>query len=177
MLKLNRHIFSGTAWLIIILCLSCTSDTQKREDYKLTLIDFEEITLNPDSLFTTIQFDYFVLYDFIDGLADGGPFAVSDVEVAWISNFYYLSNATGNYLKCDIIRHGYSSCTNMDGVVFAVDLMSTPGENDIYSNQLKLSNQMIGDTLILHYTIYKNGDPLDYYYKDPSRDLIIIPIN
>ena len=175
--KLNRYIFFGIVWYVIILCFSCSSDTQKREDYNITLIDFEEITLNHDSLFTNIQFDYYVLYDFIDGLVDGGPFAVSDVEVAWISNFYYLDNETGNYSKCDIIRDGYYHCANTDSVLFAVDTLSVLGENDIYSNQLKLSNQMIGDTLILHYTIYKNGDPLDYYYKDLSRDLIIIPIN
>ena len=45
-----------------LLFFSCSNDTQKREDYKISLIDLEEITLNPDSLFTHISFNYNVLY-------------------------------------------------------------------------------------------------------------------
>tara|TARA_B100000579_G_C22826714_1_gene853559 strand:+ start:148 stop:675 length:528 start_codon:yes stop_codon:yes gene_type:complete len=174
---INRFTLLKFIWLVFLLCFSCSSDTQKREDYKISLIGFEEIVLNPDSLFTNISFNYYVLYDFIEGIVDGGPFPVSDVEVVWISNFYYSDNNTGLYSKCDKIKDSYFQCDNIDKSMFVIDTLSTPGENDIYTNKLELSNLMIGDTLILHYVIYKNGNILDYYYKDTYNDIIILPIN
>tara|TARA_Y100001968_G_scaffold27164_1_gene21230 strand:+ start:40 stop:567 length:528 start_codon:yes stop_codon:yes gene_type:complete len=173
----NRFILFNIVGLVFLLCCTCSNDTQKRENYKITLIDFEQVTLNPDSLFTNITFKYNVLYDFIEGVVDGGPFPVSDVEVVWISNFFYLDNNSGIYSKCDNIKDSYFECVNIDKDMLVIDTLSVAGENNIYTNNLVLSKPMIGDTLILHYEIYKNGKPLDYYYKDTYNDLIILPIN
>ena len=174
---INRIILFSIIGLIFLLCFSCSNDTQKRENYNISLIDFEEITLNPDSLFTHISFKFNVLYDFIEGIVDGGPITVSDVEVVWSSNFFYLDKNTGVYSKCDNIKDSYFECVNIDKAMFVLDTLSATGANDNYTNKLELSNLMIGDTLILHYMIYKDGNPLDYYYKDIYKDLIILPIN
>tara|TARA_X000001036_G_C20511891_1_gene738475 strand:+ start:209 stop:736 length:528 start_codon:yes stop_codon:yes gene_type:complete len=174
---INRFILFSIICLAFLFIYSCSNDIQKRENYKITLIDLEQITLNPDSLFTNIPFNYNVLYDYIEGIVDGGPFPVSDVEVVWISNFFYLYNNTGNYSKCDNIKDSYFECINIDKDMLVIDTLSVAGDDNIYTNNLVLSKLMIGDTLILHYEIYKNGEPLDYYYKDIYNDLIILPIN
>ena len=162
-LSIIELFFFSSAFLFIC---SCSNDLQKRENYKLSLIGFEQVTLNPDSLFSNISFSYNVLYDFVEGVVDGGPFPVSDVEVFWISNFFYLDNNTGNYSKCDNIKDNYFECINIDKNMLVIDTLSLPKQNNMYTNNLELSKQMIGDTLMLHYEIYKNGKPLDYYYKD-----------
>lgn len=173
----NQFILFSKIGLAFLFFCSCSNDTQKRENYKITLIDFEQITLNPDSLFTNISFNYNVLYDFIEGIVDGGPFPVSDVDVAWSSNFYYLNNNTGIYSKCDNIKDSYFECINIDKDMLVIDTLSVVRENNIYTNNLVLSKLMVGDTLILHYEIYKNGNPLDYYFKDTYNDIIVLPIN
>tara|TARA_B110001454_G_C12472158_1_gene330819 strand:+ start:27 stop:554 length:528 start_codon:yes stop_codon:yes gene_type:complete len=174
---INRIILFIIIGLVFLICFSCYNDTQKRENYSISLIDFEDINLNQDSLFTHISFKFNVLYDFIEGIVDGGPYAISDVEVVWSSNLFYLNKNTGVYSKCDYVRDSYFECVNIDKTMFVLDTLSVAGENDIYTNKLELSNLMIGDTLILHYMIYKNGNPLEYYYKDIYKDLIILAIN
>jgi hypothetical protein len=84
---------------------------------------------------------------------------------------------TGAYSKCETDSNNYFDCPDVDGSMFVIDTLSIAGANDIYTNELVLSNLMIGETLVLHYSIHKNGKPVDYYYKDTYRDLIVLPIN
>lgn len=156
---------------------ACTLETEKRENYNISLIDLEDISIIPDSLFTHISFEFNVFYDFIDGIVDGGPYTVSDVEVVWSSNIFYTDMDTGAYSKCETDSNNYFDCPDVDGSMLVTDTLSIAGADDIYTNKLVLSNLMIGDTLILHYSIHKNGKPVDYYYKDTNSDLIVLPIN
>ena len=167
-------LFIGSTCLF---CLSCSIETEKREDYYIRLIDSEHISIIPDSLFTHILFEFNVFYDFIDGVVDAGPYTVSDVEVVWSSNIFYTDKDTGAYSKCETDSHNYFDCQDVDRSMLVTDTLSIAGTNDIFTNELVLSNLMIGETLVLHYSIHKNGKPVDYYYKDTYRDLIVLPIN
>jgi len=162
---------------IFFFWFSCSIETEKRENYNISLIDFEDISIIPDSLFTHILFEFNVFYDFINGVVDAGPYTVSDVEVVWSSNIFYTDMDTGAYSKCETDSNNYFDCPDVDGSMFVIDTLSIAGANDIYTNKLVLSNLMIGETLILHYSIHKNGKPVDYYYQDTYYDLIVLPIN
>ncbi|SVC52767.1 uncharacterized protein METZ01_LOCUS305621 [marine metagenome] len=172
--RITLLLFIGLACLF---CFSCSNETERRGNYNISLIEFEDISIIPDSLFTHILFEFNVFYDFIDGLVDGGPYTVSDVEVVWSSNIFYTDKDTGAYSKCETDSHNYFDCQDVDGSMLVTDTLSIAGANDIYTNELVLSNLMIGETLVLHYSIHKNGKPVDYYYKDTYRDLIVLPIN
>ena len=161
---------------IFFFLFSCSIETEKRENYNISLIDFEDISIIPDSLFTHILFEFNVFYDFINGVVDAGPYTVSDVEVVWSSNIFYTDMDTGAYSKCETDSNNYFDCPDVDGSMFVIDTLSIAGANDIYTNKLVLSNLMIGETLILHYSIHKHGKPVDYYYKNTYRDLIVLPI-
>ena len=166
-------LFIGSTCLF---CLSCSIETEKREDYYISLIEFENITIIPDSLFTNILLEFNVVYSFIDGLVDGS-YTVSDVEIVWSSNIYYTDKDMGAYSKCETDSHNYFDCQDFDRSMLVTDTLSIAGTNDIYTNELVLSNLMASDTLILHYSIHRNGKPVDYYYKDTYYDLIVLPIN
>ena len=155
---------------------SCSIETEKREDYTINLIEFEGITIIPDSLYTQFSLEFNVVYGFISGVVDGS-YTVSDVEIVWSSNIFYTDKDMGAYSKCETDSHNYFDCQDVDGSMLVTDTLSIAGPNDIYTNELVLSNLMIGDTLILHYSIHKNGKPVDYYYQDTYYDLIVLPIN
>ena len=155
---------------------SCSIETEKREDYTINLIDFDGITIIPDSLYTQISLEFNVVYGFIEGVVDGS-YTVSDVEIVWSSNLFYIDKDMGAYSKCETDNHNYFECQDVDGSMLVTDTLSIAGPNDIYTNELVLSNQMIGDTLLLHYSIHKNGKAVDYYYQDTYYDLIVLPIN
>ena len=163
--------------LIFFFWFSCSIETEKRENYNISLIDFEDISIIPDSLFTHILFEFNVFYDFIEGVVDAGPYTVSDVEVVWSSNIFYTDMDTGAYSKCETDSHNYFDCQDVDGSMLVTDTLSIAKTNDIFTNELVLSNLMVSDTLILHYSIHRNGKPVDYYYKDTYYDLIVLPIN
>ena len=155
---------------------SCSIETEKREDYTINLIDFDGITIIPDSLYTQISLEFNVVYGFIEGVVDGS-YTVSDVEIVWSSNLFYIDKDMGAYSKCETDSHNYFDCQDFDRSMLVTDTLSIAGPNDIYTNELVLSNLMIGDTLILHYSIHKNGKAVDYYYQDTYYDLIVLPIN
>ena len=155
---------------------SCSIETEKREDYTINLIDFDGITIIPDSLYTQISLEFNVVYGFIEGVVDGS-YTVSDVEIVWSSNLFYIDNDMGTYSKCETDSHNYFDCQDVDRSMLVTDTLSIAGTNDIYTNELVLSNLMVSDTLILHYSIHRNGKPVDYYYKDTYYDLIALPIN
>ena len=155
---------------------SCSTETEKREDYTINLIDFDGITIIPDSLYTQISLEFNVVYGFIEGVVDGS-YTVSDVEIVWSSNLFYIDKDMGAYSKCETDSYNYFECQGVDGSMLVTDTLSIAGPNDIYTNELVLSNQMIGDTLLLHYSIHKNGKAVDYYYQDTYYDLIVLPIN
>ena len=117
-----------------------------------------------------------MVYSFIDGLVDGS-YNVSDVEIVWSSNIIYTDKDMGAYSKCETDSHNYFDCQDFDRSMLVTDTLSIAGTNDIYTNELVLSNLMASDTLILHYSIHRNGKPVDYYYKDTYYDLIVLPIN
>ncbi len=75
---------------------SCSIETEKREDYTINLIDFDGITIIPDSLYTQISLEFNVVYGFIEGVVDG-RYTVSDVEIVWSSNLFYIDKDIGAY--------------------------------------------------------------------------------
>ena len=106
---------------IFFFWFSCSIETEKRENYNISLIDFEDISIIPDSLFTHILFEFNVFYDFIEGVVDAGPYTVSDVEVVWTSNIFYTDMDTGAYSKCETDSNNYFDCPDVDGSMFVID--------------------------------------------------------
>ena len=151
---------------------SCEEKSEPEPNYRISLIEFENITLATDSLFTHYTFEFNVTYDYIDELVDAGPYPISDVNVVWSSNLYYTNKTTGEYEKCD----SYSKCQNVDISSLVTDTLSVARENDIYTNELLLSRLMINDTLILYYDIHKNGLSIDYREKNESGNYLTLQL-
>ena len=118
---------------------SCEEKSEPEPNYRISLIDFEKLTLSPDSLLTYFTLEFNVTYDYVDELADAGPYAVSDVNVVWTSNLYYTDKETGEYEKCD----DFFDCQNVDVSKLVTNTLSVAGENNIYINELLLSKLRI----------------------------------
>lgn len=169
---MSKEIFIKK-YLLFVLFIgfwSCEEESNPQPNYRISLVDLEDVILSPDSLFTYYTFEFNVTYDHIDGLVDAGPYPISDVNVVWTSNFYFTNKETGEYAKCD----NYLESQNIDGSYLVTDSLSVAGENDIYTNELMLSRLMIDDTLILFYDIYKNGESVDYREKNESGNYITL---
>ena len=150
----------------------CEESTNPQPNYRISLIDFEDITISLDSLFTYYTFEFNVTYDHIDGLVDAGPYPISDVNVVWTSNLFFTNKETGEYAKCN----NYSECQNITSSQFVTDTLSLAGENNIYVNELMLSRLMVDDTLILYYDIYQNGESIDYREKNELGNYIVLKL-
>ena len=150
----------------------CEESTNPQPNYRISFIEFEDIALSLDSLFTHYTFEFNVTYDHIDGLVDAGPYPISDVNVVWISNLFFTDRETGEYEKCD----SYSECQDIMASRFVTDTLSVAGENNIYVNKLMLSRPMVDDTLILYYDIYQNGESIDYREKNELGNYITLKL-
>tara|TARA_B100001113_G_C20976442_1_gene564130 strand:+ start:371 stop:883 length:513 start_codon:yes stop_codon:yes gene_type:complete len=150
----------------------CEESTNPQPNYRISLIDFEDITISLDSLFTYYTLEFNVTYDHIDGLVDAGPYPISDVDVVWTSNLFFTNKETGEYAKCN----NYSECQNITASQFVTDTLSLAGENNMYVNELVLSRLMVDDSLILYYDIYQNGESIDYREKNELGNYIALKL-